>query len=51
MTAIDPASLLTGFLLGCVICRCVFLYWKEKVEKVEKAESIVHVDSAGDECE
>jgi hypothetical protein len=26
----DPISFLLGVGLGCVLCRCVFLHWKEK---------------------
>lgn len=33
-TAVEPVSLLTGVVLGCVVSRCIFLIWKERQDKL-----------------
>jgi hypothetical protein len=29
----DPVSFILGVLMGAVVCRCVFFYWKENYDK------------------
>jgi hypothetical protein len=36
---VDPISFLVGVIFGVVVCRCVFLVWKEKEEAKEGIES------------
>lgn len=29
---VDPVSFLCGVGMGAVVCRCIFMYWKEEQE-------------------